>query len=433
MQRDRAGKSGGNGEAADRRSSAVRAVVFFFARLSRLNSLHPRFGREKGSPFRRPIWGEMPMLKNDPKETAEKWCQNILHVCYIAIGINAAVLVVIWLLYMARTREPVSPGYYWGRFIAAPTLCMLALNFCADRLIRARRVTLKAKKYLALCISLVFCAFLCMVHSILAVLLVTFVIPVFLSTIFADCKITRHIFILSLAAQILSGIKMRFASTRDFGPWIWVELIVASAILVASYFFAEALIQEGQYNIRSLNRSVQEREQLEKRLQKDGCTGLYSHASFEKLGRDTLAECLAWRVPLSFSMVDLDNFKEINDTYGHTAGDKVLRHLSQILLNNSNGNILAFRLGGDEFGLLMKGFALPNAQNVCAGIQSLFASSPLSEVDYRKVTFSCGIASLAEPETRDLTHLYEAADAAMYKAKRNGKNRTELWKTAGSR
>lgn len=392
-----------------------------------------RFGREKGEPSRCPVWGEILMQKNDPNGMAEKWCRNILSGCSIAIGINTAVLIAVWALYMALTANPISPGSYWGRFIIAPTLCMLALNFCADRLIRSNRIPLQTKKYLALCNALAFCTFLCMVHSILAALLVTFVIPVFLSTVFADGRITRHIFILSLAAQVLSAVKMHFFSTRDFGTWLWFELIVASAILVASYFFAETLIQEGQYHIRSLKHSVREREQLEKRLQKDGCTGLYSHASFERLGRDALAECSACRIPLSFSMLDLDNFKEINDTYGHAAGDKVLRHLARILLNNSDAGILAFRLGGDEFGLLMKGFALPNARNVCGGIQSLCASSSLPEVDYRKITFSCGIASFAEPEIGDLMRLYKAADAAMYQAKRNGKGRIELWQTAGGR
>ena len=316
----------------------------------------------------------MLMLKNDPKEIEEKWCQNIIYVCYIAIGINAVVLITVWFMYMAQTENPISPGYYWSRYIITPTFCMLALNFCSDRLIHSHRVGLKAKKYLALCNALAFCTFLCMVHSILAVLLVTFVIPIFISTIFADCKITRCIFILSLAAQILSAVKMHFISTRDFGSWIWFEWIVAVAILVAAYFFAETLIQEGQYHICSLKHSVQEREQLEEQLQKDGCTGLYSHASFEKIGRDIFSKYLARQIPLSFSMFDLDNFKEINDTYGHVAGDKVLQYLSRILLNNSNENILAFRLGGDEFGLLMKGFTLPNAQNVCEGIQSLWRS-----------------------------------------------------------
>lgn len=373
----------------------------------------------------------MPMIHEKKAETSvgqegisERWCGYIIRVCYVAVGINTVILVAAWSIYL-YLGGPTNPVDYWSRYIIIPTLCMLFLNVLADCLVRSRRVPLIAKKYFSLLLALLFCAFLCVVHSILAVLLVTFVIPVFLSTIFADLRITRRIFILSLSAQLLSGIKMRVASTRDFGIWIWVELLVATGILIFSYFCAGILIRNGQYNLASLAQSIHERKRLEHQLQQDGRTGLYNRNTFEEFGKKMITECRASGIPLSFAMLDLDDFKKINDTYGHTAGDKVLLRLSRILLNNSDESICAFRLGGEEFGLLMKGYRIQDARQVCEGIRSLIGSSPAPEAGDQKITFSCGIVSLDET-LPDLTSLYKAADSTMYRAKGKGKNRIEL-------
>lgn len=348
------------------------------------------------------------------------WCRHIVRVCYTAIGINFAVLVAIW-YFLALPNVTVPPVIYWRRFIVFPTLCMLAANICADILIRSHRLRQQAKEYTTLMLIVLFCFFLCMVHSIVAVLLTTFVVPVFISTIFADVKLTRRVFELSQALQILSGFKMRFFSTRDFGLWIWVELIVSAGILSASYLMARIQISNGQFNIRSLERFYSERKSLKEQLLRDALTGLYNRKGYERFATELVEECAASGTSLSFIMLDVDDFKRINDTFGHAAGDAVLQCVARILRGNSNGNILAFRLGGEEFGLLLKGCCLPEAHRICEGMRSLMESSRLPEIKNTQVTFSCGIACI-DRKCADLISLYKAADSAMYRAKSDGKN-----------
>ena len=362
-----------------------------------------------------------------PDTGPERWCRNIIKDCYAAVGVNFIILVAVWYFFSPNIPPAdYSPVDYWQRHIVLPTAGMLAVNLVTDRLVRSRRLPLTAKEYTSLLLILIFCVFLCCVQSVLAVLLVTFVIPVFISTIFADLTMTRRIFLLSLAAQILSGVKMRFFSTRHFGVWIWIELIVATGILLVSYGMAQILIWNGQSHLTSLARSYSERRSLKEQLQRDDFTGLYNRKAFEHYVRQIQAECRASGDVLSFAMLDVDDFKKINDTFGHVAGDTVLLLLAGILQNHAREDILAFRLGGEEFGLLLAGYSLHEARRVCESMRSRLESARIPEIRSQTVTFSCGIACTEGLDT-DAIDLYKAADRMLYRAKSAGKNRIELF------
>ncbi len=149
-----------------------------------------------------------------------------------------------------------------------------------------------------------------------------------------------------------------------------------------------------------------------------------------RLEGDLVVECdrsVRYRRPLSFVMLDADNFKDFNDDFGHQAGDEVLREFAGVFAATLRASDTAYRYGGEEFCLLLRETTTPEAMVVAERIRSQLEQ--LSGDDRRAVTASFGVASLA---VRGGTSedLIAAADRALYAAKRAGRNRVLLSTTA---
>ena len=122
-----------------------------------------------------------------------------------------------------------------------------------------------------------------------------------------------------------------------------------------------------------------------------------------------------YREVYSFLYIDIDNFKECNDTYGHREGDKVLQIISGILKNHLRKIDSAYRLGGEEFGVLLPHTSKKEAEKVAKRIQREVHQKLYPQY---KITVSIGVA-----DSRDGSDVVKKADAAMYEAKRKGKDR----------
>ncbi|GIW25072.1 GGDEF domain-containing protein [Meiothermus sp.] len=126
--------------------------------------------------------------------------------------------------------------------------------------------------------------------------------------------------------------------------------------------------------------------------------------------------------PLSLVLLDLDRFKQINDQYGHEAGDRVLVHTAQVLRQNLRQSDVLGRWGGEEFVLVLPNTTLQEAQQLCQRLQQQLAANPLDNL--RPVSASFGVATAVPGDTPD--HLISRADTAMYLSKQAGGNRVEV-------
>ena len=150
----------------------------------------------------------------------------------------------------------------------------------------------------------------------------------------------------------------------------------------------------------------------------DGLTGLLGHRAFH----ETLEDSVASRgddPPVTLAMVDIDDFKAINDEHGHPVGDEALRLVADALLRAVREHDAVFRVGGEEFAVLFRGVtaahALPIAERLRAEVERIEFKVPLR--------VSVGLASWPD-QAADRDGLVRNADAALYGAKRAGKNRT---------
>ena len=122
-------------------------------------------------------------------------------------------------------------------------------------------------------------------------------------------------------------------------------------------------------------------------------------------------------------MIDIDHFKNINDTYGHATGDTVLAKIACVLNESCRNEDLAARFGGEEFVIILMHCNENDALNKAEQIRKQIAATPF---DNFSVTASIGVVCLPDGCNCDFKNLFEQADAALYKAKQNGRDRVEL-------
>lgn len=157
----------------------------------------------------------------------------------------------------------------------------------------------------------------------------------------------------------------------------------------------------------------------------DGMTGLYNHRFFQSQLLDTLKISEQTRMPFSLLMIDIDYFKQYNDTYGHQQGDIVLSRVAKIIKNSLRERALVARYGGEEFVAILQNTRKEEAANIAETIREEIGRYPFHGIEHmplKNLTVSIGISTyLTDAEGKDSIIL--AADQALYIAKRTGRNR----------
>jgi diguanylate cyclase (GGDEF)-like protein len=155
----------------------------------------------------------------------------------------------------------------------------------------------------------------------------------------------------------------------------------------------------------------------------DGLTQIYNKRYFlENLERE-LSRARRYDRPLALVMFDIDHFKQCNDTFGHRAGDFILRELSDLVRERARKVDVVARYGGEEFALILPEIELKGAQSFAEKLRILVEATPFN-FEGRKipVTISVGVADLT-PDVATYDDLIKRADARLYKAKSSGRNR----------
>jgi diguanylate cyclase (GGDEF)-like protein len=201
------------------------------------------------------------------------------------------------------------------------------------------------------------------------------------------------------------GIASTYLAARYVGAW--------AAGLVSGFWALAISLSWSRWAV-SLNDAVL---YFSDQARTDDLTGLGN----DRIFRDQLNLFLreASRSPLSLILIDVDHFKSYNDTYGHPAGDEVLKTIGSILKGNALETILKNRLGGDEFAVLLVDTEIDPAKRIAEQLRTAIASHPWP---LRPVTASLGVASTTG-DGADPFDLLSRADRALYRSKEQGRNR----------
>ncbi len=211
-----------------------------------------------------------------------------------------------------------------------------------------------------------------------------------------------------------------------FGGWVakMGASIFYAALIVAYLGYAERRFEElGPASVADIFSRLTYRRKYEQLLQtanRDAVTGAMTRAHFETTGARAVAESLASGRPLSIALIDVDEFKRINDAHGHITGDAVLRLLVDTVRSQVRADDLIFRYGGDEFVILCENTPHAAAIELAERIRRATCARIAEKLSIH-ATLSIGVATCPD-DARDLTALIAHADSHLYRAKRAGRD-----------
>jgi diguanylate cyclase (GGDEF)-like protein len=159
----------------------------------------------------------------------------------------------------------------------------------------------------------------------------------------------------------------------------------------------------------------------------DELTGLNNRRNFFQLASNEVIRSKRYEKTCCLVIFDIDHFKEINDDYGHPAGDNALKETAAILVEHIREIDISGRYGGDEFCMLLPETDLNEARITILRLMNAFRNHPLTSAGInRAITVSFGVADL-DKDIKSLDELIARADRALYSAKHNGRDRIEVW------
>ncbi|MFZ0532239.1 MAG: GGDEF domain-containing protein [Anaerolineales bacterium] len=189
---------------------------------------------------------------------------------------------------------------------------------------------------------------------------------------------------------------------------------------------AACVLYMQSYTLKHEQQAQRSNEKLQIMAVRDGMTGLFNHTFMEELIGDAINRTKRSNIPLALLMIDVDFFKQINDTLGHNAGDEALIRITQVLNSNKRSTDYLGRWGGDELILLLTDTNLSGAAYLAEKLRGLVDNHLFPHCKH--ITISLGVSVYQDGD--GTASFIERADAAMYRAKCGGRNRLEIERAA---
>lgn len=232
---------------------------------------------------------------------------------------------------------------------------------------------------------------------------------------------------------VSSAICLLYMMNLFVGTSLYEYIPLSQNIIIALIFMGTSLagfgvIRRGRDLMQSLQNSEKSEQELRiqniimDRMSKiDPLTDLYNHKTFH--------EYLGWLIehqqsnpfPMQLAVMDIDNFKKVNDLYGHWVGDIVLKQVAATILRHIGTDDFAARYGGEEFVIILTAKSFDESYAIMTRILTSISSSPIAEMEGNAVTVSIGMHDFAGTDSKNST--FQKADDALYEAKNTGKNK----------
>lgn len=308
-----------------------------------------------------------------------------------------------------------SNSYLWVAVIL-PIIINITTHSVARHIINKSNVSRQAKNSTIIFAALITSFVVSIIHKEYLVTSCSFIFPMILSSMFNNKKLLNASFLASLL--ILFCVRLAFAIDDSLTLTINLNLLALCGFSFIAYICGIISINFSKNNYATIKSQAKQNLQLIEHLSRDSMTGLYNHKSFYSQ-LDKKINSIENNEPLCVAVIDVDDFKNINDTYGHFCGDTVLIYLADLIKSQSATIGTAFRYGGEEFAIIFSG---TNSTKACLIVENILHDfrNHIFHFAQQSITFSAGIAEYKSGDTSDM--LFEKADRTLYTAKCIGKN-----------
>lgn len=361
--------------------------------------------------------------------TYEKWKKLVENGNLLIAIVTLCTEVLGYFILKGNNQITTSISYYVTRFLIAPTLFNFGTLSISYFMMQSPHFAGRKGDYIPLVELLILCTSGAITHHIFPVIAAGLCFPIFVSIVYDNPKITRNIWLLSFLS--LSAIYMERWYCQVYmgtdSPFLLMETMVNCALIISAYITCMILLKFWAEKKQIMEEMHKYELQLQEELNREPRTGLYNASAFlNKLYKETeKSRFTQW--PLMCMMIDVDDFKRVNDTYGHAKGDKVLERAAVILQKHFKEEEFPTRYGGEEFACIVREGTIVDLKARAEAMRQEFMAQSYDFMD-EPVTMSAGIAQWKVGMNDEA--LFEAADKALYRAKNMGKNRIVIWSDA---
>ncbi len=268
---------------------------------------------------------------------------------------------------------------------------------------------------------IIIASFMFFYDSVMSVIIILFVFPIF----FAVFTMKKRLIFFAFAADMITFWGLNLLCPHF--DYLLLDQITFTFLLIVAYFLGIMLTNHYQELNNELLEAVKNEKELlykkvfmEKLAKIDLATNLYNHKTLHEYLEKIMEQFSRRPFPLHVALLDLDDFKKVNDTYGHSVGDLVIETTAQIILEYISDHDFASRYGGEEFAIVFLEKTQEECLDILEKIRASLEAQKFDEMNNEVMTLSIGLAT--EAGALDKDRLFNKADEYLYHSKRKGKN-----------
>jgi diguanylate cyclase len=303
-----------------------------------------------------------------------------------------------------------------------PSLLSLAILLVSEGLIRLMK---KRQEYLIILTGTAMSFVIIALQPAIQYIQALFTIPILVSIFYFQKRLVIFACALNIALFfLLTGLLPDFRANTSPKEWVTMPVILFVEALISIRVMSRAIELASMLKKESAARQdlLVQNVLMDKLTKTDALTDLYNHLSFQSYLERLVDYAEHDGFQLHLAILDIDNFKKVNDNYGHHVGDLVLKRVSAVIKETVTPNDFTARYGGEEFTIIFTEKTLDQAYQLVEKIRKKVANLTHPELQGASVTISAGLNSFNKGEAK--MGFFEKADAFLYKAKQTGKNRT---------
>lgn len=357
-------------------------------------------------------------------DIASQWQKRLIKLCWIgSFVVFSFELIVFVALYKTDSITSNLSEYLLVR-MALPSGLNFITTLIASGIMKSNRYTVSQKNMISSFAIFVLGAVVSIFHNFFRFLLVAEGLPIIISAVFADIKILKKLFIFSMCSFVCAITVMWFDEARLPVVDFVTTSVCAFMFLMIVYTTASSILSYQTEQINFIYNSSQRQIELIHELKIEPLTKLYNRSALNEALHAFVRKYNEGIFVPHLVLIDLDHFKSLNDTYGHSNGDKVLIKLASIIKRNLGSIRRAFRYGGEEFVLLFEHESTEEVYGIIESIRKDLENTVFDFAPEKKITLSAGIAKIQR--NWDDTTWFSAADDAMYRVKEGGRNSVQV-------